>query len=152
MKAAFSSSIISLALLAIVVLSCNGPTGVSGSVSLLVQTDKSTYSLATDTAAEPLLINQGSVPVYAPMNEYVAVQQLQNGGWTQAKPWFSVDGAGISFRIMPGDTLRALPMDFAYVGDAPGRYRFIFEIARDSLGHQIVAENQRVSPPFDLEP
>jgi hypothetical protein len=121
-------------------------------VSLRVETDKTAYRLATDSSAEPFLINQGTLPVYAPMNEYVAVQRFQDGQWGQAKPWFSVDGAGISFPIEPGDTLRALPMDFAYVGDAPGRYRFIFAIAYDSLGHRLVAEDQRVSPPFELEP
>jgi hypothetical protein len=147
-----TSSTIALPLLAIVVLSCTSPTGEDGSVRLLVQTDKTTYSLATDTAAEPRLINQGSVLVYAPMNEYVAVQHFESGRWGTPKPWFSVDGAGISFPIMPGDTLHALPMDFAYVANAPGLYRFVFEIARDSLGHQLVSEDLRVSPPFDLQP
>ena len=135
-----------------VALSCTSPTAPTGSVSLSVQTDKSSYSLASDTVAESWLINRGTTRVYAPMNEYVAVQQFLNGQWGAKKPWFSVDGAGISFPIMPGDTLRAWPMDFAYVGDAPGVYRFVFEIARDSLGHELVAEDQRVSPPFELQP
>jgi hypothetical protein len=142
----------SLGLSATVTLSCNSPTATTGSVSLLVQTDKSAYRLAADTAAEPMLINRGSARVYAPMNEYVAVQQFQNGLWGAKKPWFAVDGVGISFAILPGDTLRALAMDFAYVGDTPGVYRFVFEIARDSLGHELVAEDQRVSPPFELQP
>ena len=86
------------------------------------------------------------------MNEYVAVQRFQNGQWGEAHPWFAVDGPGISFAIEPGDTLRALPMDFLFVGYAPGHYRFIFEIARDSLGHELVPEDQVVSPPFELEP
>ena len=151
MKAA-ASRLLVLGLSAVLALSCNNPTGGSGSVTLVVQTDKSTYSLTLDTAAQTLLINRGSVRVYAPMNEYVAVQRFQDGVWGAAQPWFTVDGAGISFPIMPGDTLRALPMDFAYVGDAPGHYRFVFEIARDSLGHQILAEDQRVSPSFELQP
>jgi hypothetical protein len=29
-------------------------------------------------------------------------------------------------------------------------YRFIFEIAKDPNGRQILSESQRVSPPFEL--
>jgi hypothetical protein len=86
------------------------------------------------------------------MNEYVAVQRSQDGLWGAPRPWFAVDGIGISLAIRPGDTLKPLAMDFGYVGRTPGRYRFIFEVAFDSLGRNRVTEAERVSPPFQLEP
>jgi hypothetical protein len=46
------------------------------------------------------------------MNEYVAVEHLETGTWRQGVVWFAVDGAGISFRLEPGDSIAAFPMDF----------------------------------------
>ena len=135
-----------------IVASCSSPTGESVSIHLLVQSDKSVYHLATDSSAQPLLVNESAVPVWAPMNEYVYVQRFENGRWGEEIPWFSVDGVGISFPIQPRDTLYSLPMDFGYVGRTPGRYRFIFEVAQDSLGRRLVSEEQRSSPPFELQP
>jgi hypothetical protein len=121
-------------------------------VQLLVRTDKAVYSVAADGAARTTLVNQGSRSIYAPMNEYVYVQRLLNGWWGEPQPWFVVDGLGLSFPVVPGDSLVALPMDFAYVGNRPGIYRFIFEVAFDSKGRRLVPEPLRVSPPFELRP
>jgi hypothetical protein len=129
---------------------CTEPTGSTGTIELTVLTDQSTYSLATDTAAEPFLINSGSVPVYLPLNEFVAVQRFEAGAWSEPRPWFAVDGIGISFPLEPGDTLRSGPMDFRYVDRTPGVYRFIFEIATDPSGRGRLSEAQRISPPFEL--
>jgi hypothetical protein len=121
-------------------------------VQLLVRTDKAVYSVAADDAARTTLVNQGSRSIYAPMNEYVYVQRLLNGWWGEPQPWFVVDGVGMSFPVAPGDSLVALPMGFAYVGDRPGIYRFIFEVALDPEGRRLVPEPLRVSPPFELRP
>ena len=132
------------------IAACTAPTGSTGTIELTVVTDRATYSLATDSAAEPFLINSGSAPVYLPMNEYVAVQRFEAGAWSEPRPWFAVDGIGISFPLEPGDTLRSLSMDFRYVDRTPGVYRFIFEIAKDPKGREILSEAQRISPPFEL--
>jgi hypothetical protein len=126
------------------------PTGSEDTVDLTISTDRSTYSLTTDSTAEPLLINRGSVRVYLPMNEYVAVQRFEAGAWSEPRPWFAVDGVGISFPLEPGDTLRSWPMSFAYVDRTPGVYRFIFEIAKNPNGRPLLSESQRISPPFEL--
>jgi len=132
------------------IAACTAPTGSTGTIELTVLTDQSTYSLTTDSTAEPLLINRGSVRIYLPMNEYVAVQRFEAGAWSEPRPWFAVDGIGISFSLEPGDTLRSWPMDFRYVDRTPGVYRFIFEIAKDPKGREILSEAQRISPPFEL--
>ena len=134
------------------IVACNPPTDADRAVDLLVETDKSVYSLAADRAAQPFLINRGPVAVYAPMNEYVAVQRFEDGRWQEPHPWFAVDGTSSSFPIEPGDTLKALPMDFAYVARAPGVYRFVFEIAHDPHGRHLVSEAARTSPLFELRP
>ena len=129
----------------------NASTGVP-TVQLQVTSDKSEYSLASDSGAAPLLVNLGPAVVYAPMNEYVYVERLGAAGWQDRRPWFVVDGVGISFPIHAGDTLRAWPMSFRYVGRQPGVYRFLFEVAFDSLGRRLVPEELRASPPFELRP
>jgi hypothetical protein len=133
-----------------VIAACSDSTGSTGAIELTVLSDHSAYSLATDSAAEPILINRGSVRVYLPMNEYVAVQRFEAGAWSEPRPWFAVDGVGISFPLEPGDTLRSLGMTFGYVASTPGVYRFIFEIAKDPNGRQKLSESLRVSPPFEL--
>ena len=139
-------------LLPVGAVACNSAPTASRPVELLVRTDKAQYSLATDNGAAPVLVNLGPGSVFAPMNEYVYVERLAAGGWQDRHPWFAVDGVGISFRIGPGDSLAALPMNFAYVDHQPGTYRFVFEVALDSLGRRLAPEPQRVSPPFVLTP
>ena len=39
-----------------------------------------------------------------------------------------------------------------YVGRRPGFYRFLFEVAYDSLGQRLVPETARASPPFEVRP
>jgi len=147
-----SRSVFSAAAMVAVLAACSTPTATNGAIELSVQSDKNVYHLTTDEAAEPILINRGSVAVYLPMNEYVAVQRLENGMWSEPRPWFAVDGIGISFAVGVGDTLWSLPMDFRYVGNTPGVYRFIFDVARDSTGREPVTESLRVSPSFELRP
>jgi hypothetical protein len=132
------------------IAACTAPTGSTGNIDLTVLTDHSTYSLASDQGAEPILINNGSAPVYLPMNVYVTVQRFEAGAWSEPRAWFAVDGIGISFSLEPGDTLRSGPMDFRYVDRTPGVYRFIFEIATDPSGRGRLSEAQRISPPFEL--
>jgi hypothetical protein len=117
---------------------------------LLVRTDKTVYSLAVDEAAQPTLVNLGTVPIYAPMNEYVYIERWSGENWIDRIPWFVVDGNGASFPIAPGDSLAALPMDFDYVNNLPGIYRFVFEVALDPNGHHLVPEADRVSQPFEI--
>jgi hypothetical protein len=121
-------------------------------LQLLVRTDKALYSLATDNAAAVTLVNQGTMSIYAPMNEYVYVQRFQDGEWWEPMPWFFVDGATPSFPVVPGDSLVAWPMDFDYVGRRPAIYRFLFEVALDPHGRRLVPEQDRVSKPFELRP
>jgi hypothetical protein len=137
---------------AIFALAACGTTGPGniGVAELLVRTDKPAYSLAVDRAATATLFNQGPVSIYAPMNEYVYVERWSGNGWIDRTPWFAVDGTGLSFPIGPGDSLAALPMDFGYVNNRAGVYRFVFEVALDPNGRQLLPESQRVSQPFEL--
>jgi hypothetical protein len=116
--------------------------------ALLVQTDKPVYSLSVDVEARVTLINQGSVRIYAPMNEYVYVEQWSDNGWINRTPWFVIDGIGPSFPVAPGDSLTSPPMSFNYVNRRAGTYRFVFNVALDRLGRHLVPEQQRVSEPF----
>ncbi len=121
-------------------------------MDLLARSDRTVYSLAVDQSAQALLLNRGERPVYLPMNEYVAVEHLEAGSWQPGVVWFAVDGDGISFRLDPGDSLAAFPLDFGYVNRAPGQYRFVFEVALDSLGHQVLPYSATTSAPFELRP
>jgi hypothetical protein len=58
---------------------------------------------------------------------------------------------GLSFPVLPGDSLVALPMDFGYVGNQSGIYRFRFEVALEPHGRHLVPEMDRVSKPFELK-
>lgn len=129
--------------------SSSGPSGLQVP-DLLVSTDKAVYSLAVDQAAQPTLVNQGTVPIYAPMNEYVYVERWSGEDWIDRMPWFVVDGHGPSFPVAPGDSLAALPMDFSYVDNLAGIYRFVFEVALDPNGRHPLPEADRVSQPFEI--
>ncbi len=145
-----SSALVVLGIIGL--LAChNAPTALP-SVQLLVRSDKPQYSLASDVEARTELVNLGPAVVYAPMNEYVYVERFEGGRWQDRHPWFAVDGIGISFPVDVGDTLSGFSMSFAYVDRRPGVYRFVFEVAFDSLGHHLVPEAQRVSPSFELTP
>ena len=126
--------------------------GALGVIELLVRTDKPVYSLSVDRAANVQLINQSSVRIYAPMNEYVYVEQSSDAGWINRRPWFAVDGIGVSFAVEPGDTLSAPAMDFGYVNNQAGVYRFVFEVALDEAGRHLAPEDQRVSASFEVGP
>ena len=43
-------------------------------------------------------------------------------------------------------------MDFAYVNREAGVYRFVFEVAYDSLGRHLIPCDQSSSAPFELTP
>jgi hypothetical protein len=134
------------------VLACSTSPADGGAVDLLVSSDKPVYTLAADQSAKPLLINRGDRPVYLPMNENVAVEHLEAGIWQQGIVWFVVDGDGISFRLDPGDSLAAEPMDFGYINREPGQYRFVFEVALDSQGHELLPYSATSSAPFEVQP
>jgi hypothetical protein len=133
------------------VLACSTSPADGGAVDLLVRSDKPVYTLA-DRSAKPLLINRGDRPVYLPMNEYVAVEHLEAGIWQQGIVWFVVDGDGISFRLDLGDSLATEPMDFGYINREPGQYRFVFEAALDSQGHELLPYSATSSAPFEVQP
>jgi hypothetical protein len=125
------------------------PSGL-GVADLLVKTDKSVYSLSVDAEARVILINRGPVQIYAPMNEYVYVEQWSENGWINRSPWFTVDGADVSFPVAPGDSLTSPPMSFWYVNRRAGTYRFVFEVALDRVGSHLIPEEQRASQPFEV--
>ena len=143
-------------LMSAAIVALGGPLGCSAGTAepeaqLRVTTGRAVYSLASDVFATTVLLNVGPGPVYAPMNEYVYVERFESGRWQDRRPWFVVDGVGISFPILPGDSL-AEAMDFRYVNRRAGIYRFLFEVAYDSLGRRLVPEDRRASPPFELRP
>jgi hypothetical protein len=117
---------------------------------LVVKTDKSLYSLSQDVEAQVTLVNRGPLQIYAPMNEYVFVEQWSDNGWINRRPWFALDGFGPTFPVAPGDTLRSPAMSFGYIGGMAGVYRFVFHVTLDRLGRQMVPEEQRVSEPFEV--
>ena len=138
-----------LALTDITACSSTDPSGL-GAPELLVKTDKPVYSLSVDVEARVTLVNQGPVQVYAPMNEYVYVEQWSDDGWINRSPWFTIDGVGVSFPVAPGDSLTSPPMSFGYVNRRAGIYRFVFEVALDRSGRPLVPEEQRASAPFEV--
>ena len=117
---------------------------------LVVKTDKSVYSLSEDVEAHVSQVNPGPLQIYAPMNEYVFVEEWSENGWINRQPWFAVDGFGPSFPVAPGDTLQSPAMSFGYIGRRAGVYRFVFHVTLDRLGRQLVPEEQRVSKSFEV--
>ena len=116
--------------------------------------DKRVYSLATDSGAQPHLYNRGKRVVYLPMNEYVYVQRLDHGTWSEGRPWFAVDGISATLKLQPGDTLDGAynRMSFAYIDRQPGTYRFAYVVSADSLGRTILADSLTMSPAFEVQP
>ena len=133
-------------------MACSTGPSDDAAVDLRASSDQTVYSLTNDQSAQAVLVNRGHRPVYLPMNAYVAIEHLDGETWQQGIVWFAVDGAGISFRLEPGDSVMAQPMDFAYVGREPGQYRFVFEVALDSVGHQILPYSSTTSAPFEVQP
>ncbi len=43
-------------------------------------------------------------------------------------------------------------MDFGYIDQEPGRYRFVFEVALDSLGRTLLPYSETRSAPFEVRP
>ena len=129
-----------------------GSTGPSALATpdLLVTTDKTVYTLAVDVQAQVTLINRGPMHIYAPMNEYVFVEQWSENGWINRRPWFAIDGSTLSLPVAPGDSLTSPPMSFGYVNRRAGTYRFVFDLALDRLGRRLIPEEHRVSQPFDV--
>ena len=133
-------------------MACSEPTSVA-TIQLSVLSDKPVYYLTGDTAAQPILINRSSVPVYLPLTDYVAVQWLEDGRWSEPYGWFSagyLNMPNLSFAIRAGDTLCVFPMEFRFVNHAPGVYRFIFVVSRDSSSSESLPESMRVSPAFEI--
>jgi hypothetical protein len=139
------------ALLALTAVSGCGSTDPSALTTpeLLVETDKSGYSFSADADVQVTLINQGPLPIYAPMDQYVFVEQWSDNGWINRSGWFFIDGFGPTFSIAPGDTLLSPSMSLQYLNRA-GTYRFIFAVTVDRLGRQLIPEEQRVSEPFTV--
>jgi hypothetical protein len=106
------------------------PSGL-GVADLLVKTDKSVYSLSVDAEAR-------------------VIEQWSENGWINRSPWFTVDGADVSFPVAPGDSLTSPPMSFWYVNRRAGTYRFVFEVALDRVGSHLIPEEQRASQPFEV--
>lgn len=130
-----------------VVLGCgsSGPADVN-LPELLIRTDKPAYSKSVDSGVRVTLVNHGQSWIYAPMGEYVHIEQWSENGWINRGPWFVVDGTG-NLQVAPGDSLIPLPMDLDYVSRA-GTYRYIFYIGLDPFGRHLVPESERVSNEF----
>ena len=120
-------------------------------LDLTISVSKPAYSLAQDAGATVALRNHGSDNVYAPMNEYVYVERLENGRWVDRSPWFAIDGTSVSFPVAPGDSLVEY-MNFGYVNRLPGTYRFVFELALDPEGRRRVPFERTASAPFAVQP
>lgn len=80
------------------------------------------------------------------------LERFRNGQWENGIAWFVVDGEGVSFPLAPGDSLQAFPLSFGYVENQPGTYRFVFEVALDSLGINVLDYSLTRSAPFELRP
>ena len=115
---------------------------------LLIRTDKPAYSKSLDSGVRITLVNQGAFQVYAPMGEYVHIEQWSENGWINRGPWFFVDGIG-SLQVPPGDSLIPLPMNLDYI-DRAGTYRFIFQLAFDPHGRRLIPGDERVSNEFQV--
>jgi hypothetical protein len=137
-----------LALSAVAACGSTDPSGL-GAAELLVRTDKAIYSKADDGPVSTTLVNQGSVPVYLLMGDYVYIEQASDNGWIYQGPWFFVDGYTVSFPLAAGDSLEVLPMDLDYIARA-GTYRFVYQVSLDPLMRRMLPKEVRVSPPFQV--
>ena len=128
---------------------CNARVMSDGIVEPVIQTDKSVYSLSTDTHAGTSLTNEGPKPLYLSY-DFASVERLENGKWTSIGPWIAADGVCPTFAVQPGATTSVPEMRFAYVGNQPGTYRFLYNVTRDPAGKHLLEESRRASPPFEL--
>jgi hypothetical protein len=59
---------------------------------------------------------------------------------------------GSASRLDPGHSLAAEAMDSGYINREPGQYRFVFEVALDSQGHELLPYSATSSAPFEVQP
>ena len=122
-------------------------------VNLTVRNDKPVYSLAADQFARAVLINRGPATVYLRVTgEYVVAEKFRGGLWRDPRAYFTTDGIGISVPIAPGDSINGYDMDFAYVDNAPGTYRFRFFVFEDPDTRNLVPASKSAGPAFELRP
>jgi hypothetical protein len=131
------------------ILACSTEPNRESLSELRIRTDKTAYSKSLDQSVEITVVNEGSFRVYAPMGEYVHIEQWSENGWINQGPWFFVDGVGRSFPIEAGDTHVPLGMDLDYIARA-GTYRFIFYLSFDPSLRRPVHLDERVSNEFQV--
>ena len=106
-------------------LGCGEPTGRSASAyHLSIASDKTVYSLNTDSAAYVTIENLSDRPVFLPMDSYVVYERLVDGQWRDAYAWFVVDGIGRSFPLFSEARHTDVLQLWFYLADRPGTYRF----------------------------
>lgn len=127
-------------------------TGASPTTGVSVETDKAEYSLASDSFAVVTLTSLSNQSLHLPLSGYVAYQRLVDGEWSDAFSWFTSDGIGRSFPLLPmASRTDQLELWFYLVGQ-PGTYRFQYLVyASHRLNAQLPLE-ERVSAPFVVTP
>jgi hypothetical protein len=117
-------------------------------VRLIVQTDKSAYSLASDRVAQITLTNHSGGPVYLPMGSYVGYERLVGTRWEGPFQWFAVDGIGRSILVPTGDVRTDELEMWFYLAGQPGTYRIQYWIYGDARLDWLLPLEERVSIPF----
>jgi hypothetical protein len=119
-------------------------------LGLVINTDKPSYSFATDSVAYVTLTNTSNQTIHLPMSTYVVYERLVDGAWRDAADWFIVDGVGKSIPIPSGIHYRDdLPIRF-YLRGQSGTYRFRYLVYADADLSSLLHISDRVSPPFTV--
>jgi hypothetical protein len=122
-------------------------------VRLRIETDQRRYSIASDERVYDRLINIGEQPVYMLVPSYLKKLQWQAGvRWVDLDPWYALlDVSPRVVAVAKGDTVCSLGVSVRdEVFRGPGRYRFSYELYRDSALATRVPLLASVSDPFTL--
>ena len=133
-------------------LGCGEPSGIPSGYHLVISSDKTAYSISTDSSAYITMENQSDRPVFLPMDSYVVYERLVDGQWRDAFAWFVVDGNGRSFPLAAGARHTDELQLWFYLTDRPGTYRFRYFAYADSAVRQLLPLEERVSKSFELRP
>jgi hypothetical protein len=130
----------------------DGATGTSPTDRVSIETDKTVYSLASDSFAIVTLTNRVDRTLYLPMGEYLAYERLVDGEWRDGYAWFTVDGIGRSFSIEPMASQDDQLELWAYLAGQPGTYRFQYFVYISRYLGGLLPLEERVSAPFVVTP
>ncbi len=111
-----------------------------------IDTDKPSYSKASDNSVTVTLKNEMDVSLYLP-NSFATLQEYNENSWVDLGSWFVFEGISPSFAVPAGKS-QVIDMDLGYIPRVPGTYRINFLLYHDQNLGALVLQEKRISNTF----